>query len=167
VVSETRLRRDAPCLPRHLAEAGYVTVASHLNVAAFWNRLHAYQRSGFQSYWSERDFDAHVATPLLVLNGHEGAVATGDLPIYRLPGLVLELLGDARPSPLTLTGVPPGLAIRPLPGIALVVSGDGPRCAAIAPGGLAGARLPGAACGACRAEPFTGPRGRSESGSAV
>lgn len=257
VVFEGRLRRDAPCLPRHLAEAGYVTVASHPNVAAFWNRVHAYRRSGFQLYWSERDFElddmnremlsdaslyrqvlerirplieagapvfnyvltfsghldyplgparppvvearsaeslvrpyannvfyksrelmdflaalrevdpdgivivfgdhlpflgyeyaayvesgllapersrfidtmflTQVATPLLVLNGREGPVATGDLPIYRLPGLVLELLGDARPSPLTLTGTPPGLAVRPLPGMSLVVSADGPR----------------------------------------
>jgi phosphoglycerol transferase MdoB-like AlkP superfamily enzyme len=201
VVFEGRLRRDAPCLPRHLAEAGYVTVAFHPNVAAFWNRVHAYRRSGFQLYWSERDFElvdmnremlsdaslyrhksrelidflaalrevdpdgivivfgdhlpflgyeyaayvesgllapersrfidkmflTQVATPLLVLNGREGPVATGDLPIYRLPGLVLELLGDARPSPLTLTGTPPGLAVRPLPGMSLVVSADGPR----------------------------------------
>ncbi|MCK7574478.1 MAG: LTA synthase family protein [Chromatiales bacterium] len=57
VVFETGCGVLAPRLPRHLAEAGYVTVASHPNVPAFWNRVHAYRRAGFQSYWSAQDFD--------------------------------------------------------------------------------------------------------------
>ncbi|MCK7574477.1 MAG: hypothetical protein MZV65_00085 [Chromatiales bacterium] len=54
---------------------------------------------------------------LVVLNGRAGPVATGDLPIYRLPGLLLELLGDRRPAVLSLAGTPPDLTIRPLPGL--------------------------------------------------
>ncbi len=56
VFFEGRLRRDAPCLPRHLAEAGYRSVASHPNAAPFWNRINAYRRIGFEQYWSDRDF---------------------------------------------------------------------------------------------------------------
>ncbi len=56
VFFEGRLRRDAPCLPRHLAEAGYASYASHPNAASFWNRVNAYRRIGFDTYWSERDF---------------------------------------------------------------------------------------------------------------
>lgn len=56
VFFEGRLRRDVPCLPRHLAQAGYRSLASHPNAAPFWNRINAYQRIGFDQYWSERDF---------------------------------------------------------------------------------------------------------------
>jgi hypothetical protein len=257
VVFETSLRRDAPCLPRHLAEAGYVTLASHPNVAAFWNRVNAYRRVGFQAYWSQHDFalddmnremlsdaslyrqvlerirplleagtpvfnyiltfsghldyplgparpplvqarsaeplvqgyanslfyksrelmaflaelhDADpdglvvvfgdhlpplgyeyrayvesgllagersaftdamfrtlVATPLLVLDGRRGPVAVGDLPLYRLPALTLELLGDRRPSLLTVAESAPGVVVRPLPGANLVLLGGEPH----------------------------------------
>ncbi|MCU0935732.1 MAG: LTA synthase family protein, partial [Gammaproteobacteria bacterium] len=66
VVFETRLRRDAPCLPRHLAQAGYVTVASHPNVAAFWNRVHAYRRI-FLGY----EYGAYVESGLLAAERSE------------------------------------------------------------------------------------------------
>lgn len=56
VFFEGRLRRDVPCLPHHLGEAGYLSVASHPNAAPFWNRINAYRRVGFDTYWSERDF---------------------------------------------------------------------------------------------------------------
>lgn len=56
VFFEGRLRRDVPCLPRHLAEAGYRSFASHPNAAPFWNRVNAYRRVGFEQYWSDRDF---------------------------------------------------------------------------------------------------------------
>lgn len=56
VFFEGRLRRDAPCLPRHLAEAGYRSFASHPNAAPFWNRINAYRRVGFEHYWSDRHF---------------------------------------------------------------------------------------------------------------
>ena len=56
VFFEGRLRRDVPCLPRHLGEAGYRSFASHPNAAPFWNRINAYRRVGFEHYWSDRDF---------------------------------------------------------------------------------------------------------------
>ncbi len=56
VFFEGRLRREVPCLPRHLAAAGYRSFASHPNAASFWNRINAYRRLGFEQYWSDRDF---------------------------------------------------------------------------------------------------------------
>ncbi|WP_243651364.1 LTA synthase family protein [Thiobaca trueperi] len=56
VFFEGSLRRDVPCLPRHLADAGYRTLASHPNAASFWNRVNAYRRIGFQTYWADKDF---------------------------------------------------------------------------------------------------------------
>lgn len=53
---ERRLLNDAPCLPHLLAERGYRTIASHPNVPVFWNRVNAYRRLGFQTYWSIQDF---------------------------------------------------------------------------------------------------------------
>jgi len=53
---ERQLLNDAPCLPHLLAGQGYRTVASHPNVPVFWNRVNAYRRMGFQTYWSKPDF---------------------------------------------------------------------------------------------------------------
>lgn len=53
---ERQLLNDAPCLPHLLAEQGYRTVVSHPNVPVFWNRVNAYRRLGFQTYWSKLDF---------------------------------------------------------------------------------------------------------------
>lgn len=46
----------APCLPTLLGEQGYRTVASHPNTSSVWNRISAYQRVGFQTFWSKDDF---------------------------------------------------------------------------------------------------------------
>lgn len=53
---ERQLLNDAPCLPHILAERGYWTVASHPNVPVFWNRVNAYRRMGFETYWAQEDF---------------------------------------------------------------------------------------------------------------
>ncbi len=53
---ERQLLNDVPCLPHLLADKGYRTVASHPNVPVFWNRVNAYKRMGFQTYWSLEDF---------------------------------------------------------------------------------------------------------------
>ncbi|MBK1645697.1 sulfatase [Thiocapsa imhoffii] len=57
VFFEGGLRRDVPCLPRHLGEIGYRSIASHPNAASFWNRVNAYHRVGFDLYWSDADFE--------------------------------------------------------------------------------------------------------------
>jgi len=53
---ERQLLNDVPCLPHLLAEYGYRTLVSHPNVPVFWNRINAYRRMGFQTYWSKQDF---------------------------------------------------------------------------------------------------------------
>lgn len=258
VFFEGGLRRDVPCLPRHLGALGYRSFASHPNAAAFWNRVNAYRRIGFETYWSDADFELDdmnrgflsdtslyrqvlerlgprlqgpdpifnyvltyfghlpyplneqrpsviraaeghvtveayantlyyksrelmdflrelrqrdpdavivlfgdhlpalgnqfggyresgllapsraefedamfrtlVATPLILIDGRRGVVPTGDLPLYQLPGLLLERLGDTRPSMLSLNAPRPGApVIRPLPGMHFVGEDDGAR----------------------------------------
>ncbi|MFA7593569.1 MAG: LTA synthase family protein [Thiohalobacteraceae bacterium] len=53
---ERQMLNDVPCLPHLLAGRGYRTVASHPNVPVFWNRVNAYKRMGFQTYWAKQDF---------------------------------------------------------------------------------------------------------------
>jgi len=45
-----------PALPHLLREIGYRTVASHPNSPGFWNRQVAYQKIGFETFWSLNDF---------------------------------------------------------------------------------------------------------------
>ncbi len=53
---ERQLLNDAPCLPHILEDKGYKTYVSHPNVPVFWNRVNAYRRIGFDTYWSLEDF---------------------------------------------------------------------------------------------------------------
>ena len=252
VFFEGWLRRDVPCLPRHLAAAGYRTVASHPNVAAFWNRVNAYRRIGIQTYWAKPDFElddmnrnflgdaslyrqvlgkiqamlhseapllnyivtyfghldyplnerrpkviqtkgdnrmldgyvntiyyksrelmafldvlrredpdglvvvfgdhlpflgrnnagytdsgiladnradytadmfrTHTRTPLIVIDGRRGPLPVGEVPIYQLPELILDLLGDRRPTMLRLPPPPLPVILRPLAGLHIVIS---------------------------------------------
>ena len=57
VFFEGWLRNHVPCLPEVFSRAGYRTVASHPNYAAFWNRVNAYDRIGFRDYWAMNDFE--------------------------------------------------------------------------------------------------------------
>jgi len=68
VFFEGWLRRNSPCLPAMLKQLGYRTIASHPNVAGFWNRTHAYHLTGFDTYWSKADFDTSDAVGNFVLD---------------------------------------------------------------------------------------------------
>ncbi|MEJ2322435.1 MAG: LTA synthase family protein, partial [Gammaproteobacteria bacterium] len=259
VFFEGWVRKAAPCLPSHLRARGYATYASHPNVAAFWNRVNVYDRIGFDTYWSKKDFalddmnrnflgDASLyrqmlekldtklqsgeplfdyivtifghldypfnesrpkvveasgdnqmledyanqiyyksrelmvfleqlrerdpdgiivlfgdhlpflgpnykgftelgllessrgkftdpmfrtltRTPMIVIDGRNGPIDTGEMPMYRIPQLVLDLLGDGSDSILRLSHLPLDATVRPLPGLHLVVeNGDSSVC---------------------------------------
>lgn len=252
---ERQMLNDVPCLPHLLAERGYRTVASHPNVPVFWNRVNAYKRMGFQTYWSKQDFtlddmnrefladsslyrqvlekigptlDAgqpvfnyivtyfghwnyplsasrppeitskstveevttyantiyyksrelmdfvgelqrrdpdgiivlfgdhlpfmgenfagyvdsgvlaasrsdftaemfrfYVSTPVIIIDGRRGPLKTGDLAIYEVPGLLLDLLHYDEPTIMDYTRPPAGMKVRPLPGLHIDVLKDG------------------------------------------
>lgn len=247
VFFEGGLRHDVPCLPRLLGSEGYRAIASHPNIAAFWNRVNAYQRIGFDTYWSIDDFvsddinrdflsdssmyrqvmqktgplidagkpvfnyiltifghldyplnaqrpavieaasgskmvqdyantiyyksrelmafvkllrarDPHgliilfgdhlpflgpnfdgftesglladnrskfdaemfytlTATPLIIIDGQKGPLQVGDVPVYQLPQMILEMLGNQQPSLMRMSKAPDGVTLRPLPGM--------------------------------------------------
>jgi len=252
---ERQLLNDVPCLPHILADKGYRTLASHPNVPVFWNRVNAYKRIGFQTYWSKQDFELDdmneefladsslyrqvtekisgsieakqpvldyivtyfghwnyplnekrpkqisspsqvddvtayanttyyksrelmgfindmrkrdpdgiivvfgdhlpslgenfagyvesgaltknktdfapamfkffVSTPMIIIDGKRGPLKIGNLPLYQVPKLVLDLLNYDEPSIMDYTAAIPGLQVRPLPGLHFTVSSDG------------------------------------------
>lgn len=253
---EFSLLHDVPCLPRILGRLGYRTVASHPNIAGFWNRYTAYERLGFETFWAQdaldmsdrngpfladrslhrqvreklqatddgrpvfdyivtidghwmydagdnrpqalsstskikevgdyanmlhyktrqmmdaidairRDdpdslivvfgdhlpmlgrkfagyvesgllpdnfgafakeqYDVSAATPLLVIDGRNGPVDLGRIPMYRLPGVILRLLGEGRQTIFDLVQVPDSIAPRPLPDVMMIYQDNAPR----------------------------------------
>lgn len=70
--------------------------------------------------FSAEMFQRYSETPLLIIDGQNGPVRRKQLPLYRIPQLVVSLLGDTNNSMLSLTAMPEGLNLRPLPGITYV-----------------------------------------------
>jgi hypothetical protein len=76
-------------------------------------------RSDFTPVMYERS----VTTPLLIIDGRNGPLDVGTIPLYVLPGVVLRLLGYRDPTIMDLAASPPpGLRVRPLPGLHLNVT---------------------------------------------
>lgn len=69
-------------------------------------------------------FRTLTRTPLIVIDGRNGPIDTGEAPMYRIPELVLDLLGDDSDSILRLSKLPVDTIVRPLPGLHLVVDGE-------------------------------------------
>ena len=46
--------------------------------------------------------------------------------MYQLPGIILDLLGDGRPSLLRLAATSPDAPVRPLPGMHFLTGGEQP-----------------------------------------
>ena len=70
-------------------------------------------------------FRTMVATPLVVIDGKRGPLRTGDLPIYALPALILDLLGDERDTMLRFAArADDAVRVRPLPGVHFTLDGE-------------------------------------------
>jgi hypothetical protein len=106
--------RDVPCLPRLLRDLGYRTVASHPNVAGFWNRYTAYERLGFETFWAQDDLDMtdrngpFLADRSLHTQVRDKLRATDDgRPVFdyivTIDGHWMYDAGDKRPPVLTST----------------------------------------------------------------
>lgn len=67
----------------------------------------------------------HLATPLMIIDGEKGPVPVGDLPLYQLPGLMLDLLGWDLPTIYDYTRPANGLLVRPLPSCRLLILPQG------------------------------------------
>ena len=59
----------------------------------------------------------YVSTPLIIIDGKNGPVKIGSLPLYQVPKLLLDLLNYNEPSIMDYASPLPDMRVRPLPGL--------------------------------------------------
>jgi len=74
--------------------------------------------------FTDEMFHTLTRTPLIVIDGKNGPVSAGELPLFQIPQMILDLLGDSSDSILRLSSLPEVEIIRPLPGLHLLVNND-------------------------------------------
>jgi phosphoglycerol transferase MdoB-like AlkP superfamily enzyme len=75
------------------------------------------------SDWTAEMLKVAYSTPLLIVDGRKGPIKVGTIPLYRLPSLVMSLLGVKNKGMLDYTVQPTNYKIRPLFGRQLVLDG--------------------------------------------
>lgn len=73
------------------------------------------------------NYDFSMRTPLIVIDGRNGPLDLGAMPMYELPRLVAGLLGLSKPSILDLARPPAGLVPRPLQQLDMIYVGQKPE----------------------------------------
>lgn len=81
--------------------------------------------AGTRDQFTPEMFLTYVSTPLIVINGKRGPVNLGSLPLYQLPGKILELLGMSKPTIMSYAGGNSGAGVRPLWGVHFINSAPG------------------------------------------
>jgi len=108
-------------------ESIIVVFGDHLPLLG--KNLAGYAESGFLG-----GADDHVSpeiqarstqTPLIVIDGRNGPLPLGTLPMYRLPSLLLSLVDAPRKGIADLAAAPAGLTLRPLPGHVVGIDAGG------------------------------------------
>ena len=70
-----------------------------------------------RSDFSTDMFKFYVSTPLIIIDGEKGVLSVGDLPLYQVPKLILNLLHYNEPSIMDYTVQSVNKYTRPLPGL--------------------------------------------------
>ena len=70
-----------------------------------------------RSEFSPEMFKFYVSTPMIIIDGKNGPVKVGSLPLYQLPKLLLSLLNFNDPTILDYSLALPDMQVRPLPGL--------------------------------------------------
>jgi len=70
-----------------------------------------------RSSFTPEMFKFYVSTPMIVIDGKNGPLKLGSMPLYQLPKLLLKLLNNTEPSILNYTEPLPDMRTRPLPGL--------------------------------------------------
>ena len=80
------------------------------------------------SSWSEFTpdmFKFHVTTPMIIIDGKNGPVKVGNLPLYQVPKLLLNLLNYNERTIMDYVTPLPDMRVRPLPGLHIDLLKDG------------------------------------------
>ena len=92
-----------------------------------------YVESGFLAptfgQFTDGMYARSTATPMIIVDGQKGPLKLGNVPMYRMGRIILDLIAYDRPSMLDLA-VPPAQALkdtvlRPLPGVVVSYKPDG------------------------------------------
>jgi phosphoglycerol transferase MdoB-like AlkP superfamily enzyme len=78
-----------------------------------------------RSEFTSAMFRFYVSTPMIIIDGKNGPVKAGSLPLYQVPKLLLNLLNYNEPSIMDYAAPLPDSRVRPLPGLHFNLLGDG------------------------------------------
>lgn len=67
----------------------------------------------------------HVSTPMIIIDGKNGPVKIGSLPLYQVPRLLLNMLNYNEPTIMDYVTPLPDMSVRPLPGLHFNLLRDG------------------------------------------
>jgi phosphoglycerol transferase MdoB-like AlkP superfamily enzyme len=70
-------------------------------------------------------FKFYVSTPMIIIDGKNGPVKFGSLPLYQVPKLLLNMLNYNEPSIMDYANPLPDMRVRPLPGLHFNLLKDG------------------------------------------
>jgi hypothetical protein len=70
-------------------------------------------------------FKFYVSTPMIIIDGKNGPVKFGSLPLYQVPKLLLNLLNYNEPTIMDYVDPLPDMRVRPLPGLHVDLLKDG------------------------------------------
>lgn len=98
------------------------------HIPALGEQFEGYAESGILPRdWADFTPEAYltlVSTPLIIIDGSKGPVKVGNLPLYRLPALILSLLEINSPSVFDYTVSPKGIMVRPIVALHLNLIND-------------------------------------------
>jgi hypothetical protein len=116
------IRRDDP-------DALIVVFGDHLPMLG--RKFAGYVESGLLpdnfGAFTRDNYDVAASTPLLVIDGRNGPLDLGNIPMYRLPRAILRLLGEETQAIFDLVPVPDAVIPRPLPDVMMTYQGGTPQ----------------------------------------
>jgi hypothetical protein len=116
------LRRDDP-------DSIIVAFGDHLPILG--DGFAGYVESGLlpESFhdFTAANYDFSTRTPLIVIDGRNGPLRLGAMPMYELPRLITGLLGLSKPSIFDLARPPAGIVPRPLQQLNVAYVGQTPE----------------------------------------
>jgi hypothetical protein len=77
--------------------------------------------------FTKEQYDFSSGTPLLVIDGQKGPLDLGRIPMFRLPSVLLRLLGEDRSTIFDLAQAPATTIPRPLPDVMMTYQGNTPE----------------------------------------
>jgi hypothetical protein len=117
-----QIRRDDP-------DSVIVVFGDHLPILS--RKFAGYVESGLLpdnfGAFTAAQYHFSATPPLVVIDGRNGPLDLGNFPIYRLPSLILRLLGEERRTMFDLVQVPGSVIPRPLPDVMMTYQGSVPQ----------------------------------------